>query len=325
MPGVSSNIRVSPDGEYILATGIYKPRVRCYDVANLSMKFERCFDSEVVRFITLSPDYSKLVFLQTDRYVELHAQFGRYFRLRIPKAGRDLAFHTPSCDLLLGGASSSVYRLNLELGRFMTPWETGARGVNRIEVNPVHHLVLLGTEDGCIEAWDPRAGAAQAKLDVALDVMSNEDVDMVGGGGGGVPSITSLKFKDGLKLGVGTGTGQVLLYDIRSSKPLLVKDHMYGLPINGVEFHPGEDLVLSMDSKIVKIWKEESGEPWTSVEGEAQFNDLCLVPGTGMFFVANEDKKMLVYYIPVSQTTNINNYNLINWLWVEGGERTTYV
>ncbi len=60
MPGVSSNVQVSPDGEFILATGIYKPRVKCYDVKNLSMKFERCFDSEIVKFLILSQDYSKV-------------------------------------------------------------------------------------------------------------------------------------------------------------------------------------------------------------------------------------------------------------------------
>lgn len=27
-------------------TGVYKPRVRCYDVNQLSMKFERCLDAE---------------------------------------------------------------------------------------------------------------------------------------------------------------------------------------------------------------------------------------------------------------------------------------
>ena len=63
MPGVSTTVKVSQDGNYILATGIYKPRVRCYDVNNLSMKFERCFDSEVVTFQILSEDYSKVRYL----------------------------------------------------------------------------------------------------------------------------------------------------------------------------------------------------------------------------------------------------------------------
>lgn len=60
MPGVSTSIRVSKDGQYIIATGVYKPRVKCFDVNNLSQKFERCFDSEAITFEILSDDYSKV-------------------------------------------------------------------------------------------------------------------------------------------------------------------------------------------------------------------------------------------------------------------------
>lgn len=60
MPGLSTTVKVTPDGQYILATGIYKPRIKCYDVNNLAMKFERCFDSEAVTFEILSNDYSKV-------------------------------------------------------------------------------------------------------------------------------------------------------------------------------------------------------------------------------------------------------------------------
>lgn len=73
-----------------------------------------------------------------------------------------------------------------------------------------------------------------------------------------LPSITALKFHGGLTLGVGTATGQVLLYDIRSNKPFIVKDHMYELPIKNVEFHKTMDLVYSMDSAIVKIWEKQT-------------------------------------------------------------------
>lgn len=60
MPGVSTSVKISRDGQSILATGIYKPRVKCFDTKELSMKFERCFDSEVVNFQILSDDYSKV-------------------------------------------------------------------------------------------------------------------------------------------------------------------------------------------------------------------------------------------------------------------------
>lgn len=69
MPGVSTSIRISKDGQYIMATGIYKPRLKCFDVNNLSLKFERCLDSEVVTFEILSEDYSKV---QTDILILLN-------------------------------------------------------------------------------------------------------------------------------------------------------------------------------------------------------------------------------------------------------------
>ena len=51
---------------------------------------------------------------------------------------------------------------------------------------------------------------------------------------------------------------QVLLYDLRSTKPLLVKDHQYSLPIKSIAFQDKLDVVLSADSKILKIWDRET-------------------------------------------------------------------
>ncbi len=61
MPDECGTIQMSPDQQFIIATGTYKPRVKCFEVNNLSIKFERCFDSEVVRTEVLSDDYSKMV------------------------------------------------------------------------------------------------------------------------------------------------------------------------------------------------------------------------------------------------------------------------
>lgn len=75
MPGVSTTIRVSKDGQYVFATGIYKPRVKCFDVNNLSLKFERCFDSEVVSFEILSDDYSKVSILHLSKNNQITKKF----------------------------------------------------------------------------------------------------------------------------------------------------------------------------------------------------------------------------------------------------------
>ena len=114
--------------------------MRCYDVSQLSMKFDRHLVAEVVDFQVggaaggwvaragvqatarlvractsaparpftswttpipvrrpppsqiLTEDYSKAVFLCADRSLAFHARFGGYYRTRIPKHGRDLAY-----------------------------------------------------------------------------------------------------------------------------------------------------------------------------------------------------------------------------------------
>ncbi|KAI1309389.1 Nucleolar protein 10 [Halotydeus destructor] len=292
MPAVSTGIQVSPDGQYIMATGVYKPRVRCFDVNQLAMKFERCFDSEVIRMHILSDDFTKMIFLQEDRWIEFHSQFGRYHRLRIPKAGHDMCYHKASCDLYIVGEGSSVYRLNLEAGKFSETLVTDSSTLNVCELNPVHNLFVCGSLEGTVEAFDPRSGKRAAKVDCALSSVT-QDTNVEG-----LPSITALSFKDGLHMGVGTATGQILLYDIRSSKPYIVKDHMYGLPIKKVTFLPGQDLVASIDSKILKMWHRENGKPFSAIQTKSDLNDLAVIPDTGMMFLANEDKKILTYYLP---------------------------
>lgn len=292
MPGVSTSIRASADGQYILATGIYKPRVKCFDVNNLSLKFERCLDSEVVTFEVLSEDYSKLVFLQCDRYVEFHAGHGRHYRLRVPRFGRAMAYHRPSCDLFVVGASSEIYRLNLEVGQFMAPYSTTASGINSCRINNEHGLLVAGTETGHVEAWDPRTRVKQGTIDCAVhcaDVDNNIN---------SVPAVSSLQFDGGLTLGVGMSTGHILLYDIRSSKPLLIKDHMNGTPIKNIEFHKTMEYVYTMDSSVVKIWNKHTAKQYTSIQSNSEFNDLCTIPGTGLSMMAVEDNKMQIFYLP---------------------------
>lgn len=292
MPIVSNCVKMSRDGQYILAAGIYKPRVRCFEVSQLSMKFERCFDSEAVAFELLSDDYSKIVFLQCDRYVEFHAAYGRYHRIRIPRFGRDMAYLSATCEMYFAADGPEVYRLNLDHGQFYAPLSTEASAINTCRVNAYHNLIVLGTEEGKVEAFDPRSRTRVGILGCALNSVT-EDTEV-----SGIPSVTALEFRDALTLGVGMSTGQVLLFDIRSDKPVLVKDHFYGLPIKRIRFHSEADVVLSMDSKVVKLWERVSGKPFTSITAPADLNDLCLVGNSGLMFLANEDKKILSYYIP---------------------------
>ncbi|XP_006869525.1 PREDICTED: nucleolar protein 10 isoform X3 [Chrysochloris asiatica] len=229
MPTVCTTIKVSKDGQYILATGTYKPRVRCYDTYQLSLKFERCLDSEVVTFDILSDDYSKIVFLHNDRYIEFHSQQGFYYKTRIPKFGRDFSYHYPSCDLYFVGASSEVYRLNLEQGRYLNPLQTDAAENNVCDINSEHGLFATGTVEGRVECWDPRTRNRVGLLDCALSsVTADSEINSI-------PTISALKFNGALTMAVGTSTGQGKIFT--SLEP----EH----DINDVCLYPNSGMLLT--------------------------------------------------------------------------------
>lgn len=113
-------------------------------------------------------------------------------------------------------------------------------------------------------------------------------------------AITSLAFSDPLHIGVGTSSGQILLYDLRARRPLLIKDHNNELPIKKIDFVRRDDgnVVTSMDSRMMKTWYEEDGAPMAAIENTCALNDFCRFPNSGMLFFANEAPKMLQYFIP---------------------------
>ncbi|MCO5576347.1 hypothetical protein L7F22_030156 [Adiantum nelumboides] len=212
----ATKIKSTLDNEFIIVSGIYPPQVKVYEVRELSMKFERHLDAEIVDFQVLGNDYSKLAFLCADRSIWLHAKYGSHYQLRIPRMGRDLAYDCWSADLLLAASSPELYRINLEQGRFLAPIGTRSPAINVLARSPVHGLLACGGEDGALECFDLRQRAAAGRISIGSTTDSGDQ------------EVTALRFDDneGFLLAVGTSLGQILLYDLRSSTPIQVKDHM---------------------------------------------------------------------------------------------------
>jgi ribosome biogenesis protein ENP2 len=277
-PTASQCIQMTPDNRFMVATGTYQPQVRIYENAQLSMKCSRHLTSEVIAFQVLSDDYRKLAFLQTDRIVELHASYGSHFKTRVPREGRDMLYDRESCDLVIGGSSNEVWRLNLEQGRFMEPLRTGSPGINVCARAPRHGLLAFGGDDGFLDCFDPRSRQRVARLDVGSIALA----DFTGGAGaaGGEPvaEITALRYAaDGITLAAGTSTGHVLLFDLRSSVPRLVKDMRNEVPVIDIQFHPTTGLVLSTDERALKMWNANDGKIFTSIEPPcAPIKDVCI-------------------------------------------------
>ncbi|KAI7845268.1 hypothetical protein COHA_001310 [Chlorella ohadii] len=292
-PAGCQRIKVTPDGQYIFASGYHPPQMRCYDVSQLSMKFDRHLDAEIVDFQILSEDYSKAVFLCADRSVCFHARFGAYYKTRVPKFGRDLAYCPFSAELLVAASAPEVYRLNLAEGRFLAPLQSRSPAVNACGISPAHGLLACAGEDGALECFDLRQRDSLGWLDAAAAA-----------GARGQP-LTALRFDDsGMHMAVGTGNGLVALFDLRSQRPMVVKDHMYDSKIVDIKFHSSINgragqHVVSSDRHIIKVWEADSGEGFTNIEpGDADINDVCIWPRSGLIMVGCDSARMRAYFVP---------------------------
>ena len=294
-----SSISATADGNYLLAAGYHPPTIKCYDLNELSLKWQRCLTSEIVRFLPLEEDYAKIAFVCADRTLAFHAKFGAYFATRTPRVGRALAYVPETAELLVGGSSSEIYRLDLSEGRFMAPLETGMDAVNALDMCPAHGLLAAGGEGagapgrgaaaGRVECFDPRSRGMIGALRVDDDV-------------------SAVRFSgNGMQLACGTAGGIVKVFDLRSSRPVIEKDHMYDSRIVSIDFHSAaagalEDTrrsIVSSDRHAVRVWDAATGETAAAIEPpKTTVNDVCAFPGSGLLLVGCEHAKVQSYFIP---------------------------
>ncbi|POR31473.1 Ribosome biogenesis protein ENP2 [Tolypocladium paradoxum] len=303
----SNCVRISEDGEWVMSTGTYKPQIHVHNLPQLSLSFTRHTNSLNHSFVLLSQDYSKSLHLQTDRRLEFHTPMGCHYEVRIPRYGRDLVYDRQATEALVpavgldADGKGEVFRMNLELGRFMKSYQVdvggddetggglqGGIGVGSVNVAAVaegtHNLLAFGTSIGTVEFWDPRSKSRAALL-------AGHDAE-----------VTALDFStSGLSLATGSSTGMIQLFDLRRPVPLLKKDHGYGFAVQKLIHMTNssqEKKIMSADKRIIKIWDELSGDPWTSVEPVVDINDVAWCKNTGMLLTANEGKQQHAFFVP---------------------------
>lgn len=244
--------------------------------------------------------------------------------MRLPRYGRDLVYDRQSAEALVPAVGvnqdgmGEVFRLNLELGRYMRSYEvdvggddyttvgggslqggiyTGAVNTGAI-AEESHNLLAFGTSIGTVELWDPRA---RGRAGVLLPPTQSDPRDARS-------EITALEFhRSGLTLATGSSNGLIHLYDLRSPVPLLKKDQGYGYPIHTLKFllpssytrqQTMEPKILSSDKKIIKIWDPRDGSPWTAVEPAVDINCVAWCKDSGMILTANEGRQQHAFFIP---------------------------
>ncbi|ORM40709.1 Nucleolar protein 10 [Babesia sp. Xinjiang] len=302
-PQACNTVDISPDLQYIVATGVYPPQIGIYDTSELSLKHRRGIDSEVLKTCFLESDYTKLAFLCEGRVIEFHDRGGRYHSIRIPKEGRDMKYLSDNASIFTVASCNEVYRLNLEQGVFETPLKSVCSYLNCIAENPVLPVVSAGGEGGILESWDLRCEKSLAQLQCTKD-----DSEV---------SVTFCAYTaNGMKVAVGTESGCLQLYDVRNTKPLWEKRHVNEAPVKNIEWvsslnHAstgvGQDALIAWsDHKSVRVQNAHDGEFVASIEGlvvdkannVGKINSFRFYPDTGICFVVGDHTRIGTYFIP---------------------------
>ncbi len=304
--------------------GTYKPQIHTHYLPHLSLSFARHTISLNTTFLLLSTDYSKSLHLQADRSLEFHTPLGCHHTTRLPRYGRDLKFDKRSAEALIPAVgvnengSGEVFRLNLEVGRYMRGFEVdvggddltssgggalqGGIGTGSVNTAAIaeesHGLLAFGTSLGTVEFWDPRSRGRVGILQTPRQSGPTE----------GRQEITALEYdRSGLGIATGSSMGLIHLYDLRSPAPLLKKDQGYGYPIQTLIYltsststraQTAEAKILSADKRIIKIWDQRDGSPWTSVEPAVDINSVAWCKDSGMILTANEGRQQHSFLIP---------------------------
>lgn len=282
-PSICHCVRISPDGNFVVATGGYKPQMRVFSLSNLSMHFERHLDGDALDMEFMDTDWTRVCLLTGARTLSLHNEGGLVCDLRLPSTTRAILRRPGTADLL-GATRDGVDRISLDEGRFRDRLSVKC-GVESVAAADVHTLVAAGCTDGSVALFDMRVEKEVASMSVFGERMS------------------AVAFSpDGARLSAG-GCGRVVTFDLRSADPLHVCDHRSDSAIGKIEYMD-ERRFLSADERTVRIIDGDifvtgiEAPTHSATEAATTINDVTHVRRTGMILVAPSDRSVLAHFIP---------------------------
>ncbi len=199
-PVASTAVTITPDQRRFITLGVYKPAIKFFEFANRSMKFERHLVSDGLKVLSVVDDGDKFVVLRRNRCVEFHTKNGLHETLKLPYQAKDMVFNNCTSDLYLCGNYSSIYRFNLEQGRFLRGIENGK--INKLAFSNSNGL-LLGIIENRILIIDSRVRDVILEKEVSDSILESLDIS-----------------NDGFHFSISSEDSQLLEYDLRIKEPV---------------------------------------------------------------------------------------------------------
>lgn len=198
-PVACNDLCFSESRRRLLATGVYKPSVKLFDMKSSTMKFERHLVSDPLRILSLEEDAEKFAILRNDKAIEFHIKSGLHEQIKVPTQPKDMLLNKVLSELYVGGGHGEIYRFSLEQGRFLK--SIPCKGANSISLSRSNGLL------GAVAGNNMTFFDSRTRNEVFSRKYDNE-ILCIG------------QDESGLKYAIGTELGEILEYDLRSPSPL---------------------------------------------------------------------------------------------------------
>jgi ribosome biogenesis protein ENP2 len=204
--------------------------------------------------------------------------------------GVDLLFTSENATIYIPSLKNQIFRFNLEYGKFSSSLKNISLYHNTCSgKNSINNILIFGDNGGNIKLWDPRITKTfVSKLKGFLFCKTIHR-----------NPVTSLRFDENniYQVCVGFESGELVLFDLRTFKPLITKDMGNNLPIKSIRLNSYNNKILSCDSKTIKIWNKITGTTVNFFETREDINHVCKIKNAGLIFISSETPFIKSKYI----------------------------
>jgi ribosome biogenesis protein ENP2 len=302
-PSIVKKIKQTNDGSFLIAYGEYPPQIRCFDLYNLSLKFQRTINSEIKDFEIISENWEKLILLRSDKFLEFHSKSGYYYQVKIPEQSNSLFFDNYSKVLYIFSIYNEIFRFSVEEGKFITSIISNLSNYNTSSAKSfLGNCLGLGNSKGMMEFWDSKFSKKPInKIDGLLYLKKKENNNV---------SFLNFCKKFTYKIYSGYSSGDIIVFDLRNLSPIISKKLGIKNSILKIENNEMNDLILSANQQIIKLWNEKNGNTINILNPKKKINDICYIKNSGFIFVSTMDPNVDCIYIPLLGRQPVWSYNL---------------
>jgi len=289
-PSSCQLLKETEDQFSLVSYGDYPPQIRCFDLTNLSLKFKRHIDSAIIDFQFISRDWTKILFLRTDKFLEFHTKYGVHFKTKLDANGNDLLYDKKNNLVYITSNNQKVFRLDLEEGKFLFSLKNKNFEENTCSgFNSVGDIIAFGSSSGCVNFWDPRITSKNMFQLKCFKFLENKLSR----------KISSIRFNPikPFECFIGFGNGEIILFDIRCFFPLIGKKMDQKFPVNSIRMDQDGHNILTANSKQIKIWDKIDGKTSSKLESNYDINHVCKIRNSGFIFLACQKPNIEGKYI----------------------------